>query len=296
MFIVRPSNRGCSNPWDSFRIVFFIIIMLGCTNAATKKAIVEWFPNGRPFRDPMLDHTALVELHLLDRIVFVCDTNIPAVIYRVSEESFDECKYDLSAEWVGECSAGTKYITVTLRSINVVPTQPVYYANVTYFFTSFSSGTHAGIHEKGGALCLMGVRMILEVRGSSKRVPLLPRSFTSEFEQLQVPVQRVSYGGRPEQKQHNLDFTTESSTKRDYVSYSVDKASDESSFWSGWPWSRRSSSSYQTPQTWNYVTTLFSNPNEIEWDTLSPEYFNYSSASSPTECAVLAILLSLFII
>ncbi|ETN76019.1 hypothetical protein NECAME_03585 [Necator americanus] len=275
MFIVRPSNRGCSNPWDSFRIVFFIIIMLGCTNAATKKAIVEWFPNGRPFRDPMLDHTALVELHLLDRIVFVCDTNIPAVIYRVSEESFDECKYDLSAEWIGECSAGTKYITVTLRSINVVPTQPVYYANVTYFFTSFSSGTHAGIHEKGGALCLMGVRMIvsleielrtsLEVRGSSKRVPLLPRSFTSEFEQLQVPVQRVSYGGRPEQKQHNLDFTTESSTKRDYVSYSVDK-------------------------------TLFSNPNEIEWDTLSPEYFNYSSASSPTECAVLAILLSLFII
>lgn len=35
------------------------------------------------FRDPMLDHAALVELHLLDRIVFVCDSNIPAVIYRV---------------------------------------------------------------------------------------------------------------------------------------------------------------------------------------------------------------------
>ncbi|VDM75476.1 unnamed protein product [Strongylus vulgaris] len=131
---MRSAYKGHGSLSASFHLVFFLVIIT-LAGTVTKKAIVEWSPNGQPFRDPMLDHSALVELHLLDRIVFVCDKNIPAVIYRVSEESFDECKYDLSAEWIGECSAGTKYVTVTLRSISAIPTQSAYNANTTYFFT-----------------------------------------------------------------------------------------------------------------------------------------------------------------
>ncbi|RCN52334.1 hypothetical protein ANCCAN_01376 [Ancylostoma caninum] len=294
MLIVRSSYRSLWNPCDSFCTTFFIVIMVSHADAVTKKAIVEWSPNGQPFRDPMLDHAALVELHLLDRIVFVCDSNIPAVIYRVNEESFDECKFDLSAEWIGECSAGAKYFTVTLRSINVVPTQPIYHPNTTYFFTSFSSGTRSGIHDKGGALCLMGVRMILEIRRSSKSVPLLPRSSSSDFEQLQVPVQRVSYGGRPEPKRHSADFTTETPKYDDFVHYSVEKDSEENSFWFGWPWNR-APSSYRVSQPESYEPTSFVNPSELDWDPFSPEYFDYSSASSASTCVFLATIFVLFV-
>ncbi|EYB82529.1 hypothetical protein Y032_0357g3369 [Ancylostoma ceylanicum] len=268
--------------------------MITHADAVTKKAIVEWSPNGQPFRDPMLDHAALVELHLLDRIVFVCDSDIPAVIYRVNEESFDECRFDLSAEWVGECSAGAKYFTITLRSISVVPTQPIYYPNTTYFFTSFSSGTRSGIHEKSGALCLMGVRMILEVRRSSKSVPLLPRSSTSDFEQLQVPVQRVSYGGRPETTRPSPDFTTKAAKYDDFVHYSLERDSDEESFWSGWPWNR-APSFYRAPQPQANEPTSFVNPSELDWDPFSPEYFDYSAASSASTCIFVATLLILFV-
>ncbi|VDK78231.1 unnamed protein product [Cylicostephanus goldi] len=62
---------------------FFLSTIISLAGAVTKKAIIDWSPNGEPFRDPMPDHAALVELHLRDRIVFVCDSNVPAVIYRV---------------------------------------------------------------------------------------------------------------------------------------------------------------------------------------------------------------------
>ncbi|KAK6023738.1 hypothetical protein OSTOST_10466, partial [Ostertagia ostertagi] len=131
-------------------------------------------------------HAALVELHLLDRIVFTCDKSVPAVIYKVSEESFAECKYDISAEWVGECSRGLKYVPVSLRNLGFGPTQTVYYPNKTYFFTSFSSGTRYGIRDRKGGLCEKGVRLILEIRDSTVRVPLKPRT-DAGLHELQVP-------------------------------------------------------------------------------------------------------------
>ncbi|KAK6048100.1 hypothetical protein COOONC_14395 [Cooperia oncophora] len=84
-----------------------------------------------------------------------------AMVEDVSEESFAECKYDLSAQWVGECSRGLKYVTVSLRSLGIGPTQAAFYPNKTYFFTSFSTGTTSGIGDKMGGLCEMGVRLIV---------------------------------------------------------------------------------------------------------------------------------------
>ncbi|KAK6040379.1 Ephrin [Cooperia oncophora] len=242
MFIVRSSYRGPPHPWDSFRVVFIILIMAVKVDALIKKAVVEWSPSGEPFRDPMIDHAALVELHLLDRIVFACDKSVPAVIYKVSEESFAECKYDLSAQWVGECSRGLKYVTVSLRSLGIGPTQAAFYPNKTYFFTSFSSGTTSGIGDKMGGLCDMGVRLILEVRDSTVRVPLKPRSGSQV---AQVPVQRVSYGGMPEktrqQRFHEgppfMEMRTFSNNGNLASNlYNAPEEENESSFLFGWPW------------------------------------------------------------
>ncbi|WKY03526.1 hypothetical protein Q1695_004913 [Nippostrongylus brasiliensis] len=176
MFVVRSSYRGFNNPWDSFRIVFFIIIMGSVSGSIVKKAIVDWSPNASPFVDPMIDHTAMVELQLMDRIVFACDQSVPAIIYKVSEESFADCKYDTSAEWIGQCSEGVRYITVFLHSTGDTPGQPTFLPNTTHFFTSFSSGSRRGLRSRRGDLCVMGVRLILEVRDSNARVPMLPSS------------------------------------------------------------------------------------------------------------------------
>lgn len=48
MFIVRSSYHGYANPWDAFRIVFFIIIMAVHSDALVKKAVVNWSPNAKP--------------------------------------------------------------------------------------------------------------------------------------------------------------------------------------------------------------------------------------------------------
>lgn len=45
------------------------------------------------FFDPMIDHAAMVELQLLDRLVFACDESVPAVIYKVgTSQSYLERK------------------------------------------------------------------------------------------------------------------------------------------------------------------------------------------------------------
>ncbi|KAJ1358511.1 hypothetical protein KIN20_016954 [Parelaphostrongylus tenuis] len=260
--------------WDCFRLIFLVIAT--CYEAViSKKAVIEWSPDAKPFRDPLVDHAALVELHLRDRIVFVCNENrqnvfiaislkhcevsskadknlkftcsvSPVVLLIVdglkraaatlpsfpisgkssplgpprsreslsiisffyssreevgptmSEESFAECTYDLSAQWIGECSPGTNYVTVSLRPSSVIPTQSIYNQNTTYFFTSFSPSTRFGLGRKS-ILCLSGVRLILEIRAMNVRVPLLRRPATSDLQEEQVPVQRVSYGVSPEQ-------------------------------------------------------------------------------------------------
>ncbi|VDK52486.1 unnamed protein product [Cylicostephanus goldi] len=151
--------------------------------------------------------------------------------------------------------------------------QSVYNANATYFFTSFSSGTHMGVYEKSGALCLMGVRMILEVRRSSKRVPLLTRSFTSEFDEVQVPVQRVTYGGRPSTRRPRIETSTTSARKRNIIVHNPHETSDESDFWSGWPWGRQNS--YQMKPAED-LSPAFADIQNLEWNPWSSEYFNYS--------------------
>ncbi|KAK6017813.1 hypothetical protein OSTOST_16657 [Ostertagia ostertagi] len=114
----------------------------------------------------MIDHAALVELHLLDRIVFTCDKSVPAVIYKVSEESFAGV---LNSDIIsGVCVVG--------NALEVLK---------------------YGIRDRKGGLCEKGVRLILEIRDSTVRVPLKPRT-DAGLHELQVPVQRVSYGGMPE--------------------------------------------------------------------------------------------------
>ncbi|KJH47485.1 hypothetical protein DICVIV_06423 [Dictyocaulus viviparus] len=113
----------------------------------------------------------------------------------VSEKTFAECMYDVSAEWIGECTPQTNYVTVTLRPFSFISTTPIYNQNTTYFFTSFSSEIKDGygMGDEQRNLCSVGVRLILEVRDLTVRVPLLPRS--SALNVKEVPVQRVSYGG-----------------------------------------------------------------------------------------------------
>lgn len=280
MFIVRSSYHGYANPWDAFRIVFFIIIMAVHSDALVKKAVVNWSPNAKPFFDPMIDHAAMVELQLLDRLVFACDESVPAVIYKVSEESFADCKYDTSAEWIGECGRGVRYITLSLRSLGIVSSQTVFVANQTYFFTSFSSGTRHGIRDRRGGLCEMGVRLILEVRDSNARVPLLPRSFQSTLEEIQVPVQRVSYGGRPAKSREDeaLDRNGVSeSVEADLLTY-FDREDDiDSNFLLGWPWFD-SSMPRQVAHAKPRMKKRGGGRIENNWEPTVPEFFNYSSA------------------
>ncbi|VDP61766.1 unnamed protein product [Heligmosomoides polygyrus] len=101
MFIVRSSYHGYANPWDAFRIVFFIIIMAVHSDALVKKAVVNWSPNAKPFFDPMIDHAAMVELQLLDRLVFACDESVPAVIYKHSTFTVRKCSNLCSSKACG---------------------------------------------------------------------------------------------------------------------------------------------------------------------------------------------------
>ncbi|KAK5967245.1 Ephrin RBD domain-containing protein [Trichostrongylus colubriformis] len=249
---------------------------------------------------PMMDHAALVELQVLDRIVFVCDKSTPAVIYKVSEESFAECKYDLSAEWVGLCSRGRKYVTVSLRNLGVGPTQAVFYPNKTYFFTSFSSGTKYGIDDKIGGLCEMGVRLILEVRDSSVRVPLKPR-FSSGFHEhgLQVPVQRVSYGGMPEKSRQRLReeqtfMEVRRTPNKDVFSTKsyLTQEENDSNFLFGWPWFDSSLSRQILDDADNSrVQKKRSEDAELRWEPDNiPEYYRYSGASDICQWSVVIMV------
>ncbi|PIO61359.1 hypothetical protein TELCIR_17120 [Teladorsagia circumcincta] len=187
----------------------------------------------------------------------------------------------MSAEWVGECSRGLKYVPVSLRNLGVGPTQTVYYPNRTYFFTSFSSGTRYGIRDRKGGLCEKGVRLILEVRDSTVRVPLKPR-FESGSHELQVPVQRVSYGGMPEKMfQQNLHHnqlsmrTRVSPDKDDLDSNSYVVSEEEDNFLFEWPW-LESSISRQIVDDNTRIQKRRNDDDEISWDPLTREYFKYS--------------------
>ncbi|VDP02341.1 unnamed protein product [Heligmosomoides polygyrus] len=144
---------------------------------------------------------------------------------------------------------------MSLRSLGIVSSQTVFVANQTYFFTSFSSGTRHGIRDRRGGLCEMGVRLI-------------------------VPVQRVSYGGRPAKSREDeaLDRNGVSeSVEADLLTY-FDREDDiESNFLLGWPWFD-SSMPRQVAHAKPRMKKRGGGRIENNWEPTVPEFFNYSSA------------------
>jgi hypothetical protein len=160
------------------KVVLVWLAILGqliTTNLAKRLPPIYWNSSNPIFRIDNTDH--VISVNIRDKIDILCPSHAVngasaaelSKIYMVDRLSYSNCHLPPNKKMVGVCKKPFVPITVVFREFTPKPNGLEFRTGRSYYFISTSNGTHSGLHNTAGGLCLVNnMKLKFDVIGDNR--------------------------------------------------------------------------------------------------------------------------------
>ncbi|KAI6175535.1 hypothetical protein M3Y97_00699800 [Aphelenchoides bicaudatus] len=138
----------------------YIFAWFACLARAKKLPDIYWNSTNQIFDISNTDHVK--QVRLLDRVTIICPRPTTAENYEwsklfiVRREEYDSCEL-YAGRLLGICATPDRQSSISLvfRDVSPIPSAFEFYPGHSYYVIATSNGTHSGLNNTFGGLCLL---------------------------------------------------------------------------------------------------------------------------------------------